>query len=646
MSKIRLAILIVGLAALLPASIDAATTFGDIVITVRSEPKGQATHGYAEYVFTVTNRSTERGHQVTLVLPQDASGPRYMDSIRSVSRTVQVEPQTTLQVALLHPDYPLIMGNGLKVIIDGREQEGGVPVSLASSSRMWHWGRRGRYVHKSSSSGEALLILVSQRVGEKFELVDRTAVKVGPSGRPGGRPGGPAGAPVIIGPGAPPAPGFPMPGAPPGSPGTVVTYGQPVRSEEQVSSWSPRWLSYSRYDGIVLTREELEGLSRGPAESQAVRTALFQYVEAGGTLLVLDPGPLSLPRSWKRSPATGNGLQSFQGGFGLCLQIDNRDTSKWPSSTWAEVARAWQGTAGPFQSQRTLTDANAGLPIIEDIGLPVRGLFVLMLLFTLAIGPGNLWLLARWKRRIWLLWTAPALSLLTCTLVFGYMILAEGWQGRTRLTGFTLLDETEQRATTLGRCAAYSPLTPGDGLHFSQDTEVTLQGVDSAGGSFLVCDIDLTRDQHLRRGWVSARVPAHFQLRRSEVKRLERLVVSQDAEGSFQATNQLGAAIRSLLLADENGKLYSTGMIPVGQSAVLPPVGKSLPVKSSIACRQLFGTAEWANLGPSATRPAEAFLAPRTYLAVLESSPFLEPSLAGAMVRPTDSYVLGLMAAE
>ena len=41
---------------------------------------------------------------------------------------------------------------------------------------------------------------------------------------------------------------------------------------------------------------------------------------------------------------------------------------------------------------------------------------------------------------------------------------------------------------------------------------------------------------------------------------------------------------------------------------------------------------------------AETLLTPRSYLAVVEGSPFLEQGLKGARVRLTDSVVLGLMA--
>ncbi len=144
--------------------------FGDIAVHVKSTPKNSALHGYSEYVFTLVNHSPERSHQVTLVMPQEAGWSRHEDTIRSVSRTVQVEPRTTLQVPLLHPDYPSLVGSGLKVIIDGKEQQDGVPVSF-SSRRGATWvsgyGRRARHYSKSPGENE-YLILVSQRVGETF----------------------------------------------------------------------------------------------------------------------------------------------------------------------------------------------------------------------------------------------------------------------------------------------------------------------------------------------------------------------------------------------------------------------------------------------------------------------------------------------
>src|SRR5205085_10307058 len=139
----------------------------------------------------------------------------------------------------------------------------------------------------------------------------------------------------------------------------------------------------------------------------------------------------------------------------------------------------------------------------------------LMLGFAVPIGPVNMIVLARKNRRLWLLWTVPAISLVTCLAVFGYMLAAEGWQGHRRVAALTRPDGPSHRATTLAWAGFYSPLTPGDGLHFSQDTEVAPQSATEfrygrRGGN--AHTLDWGQDQHLARGWVQPRVPAHFML--------------------------------------------------------------------------------------------------------------------------------------
>ena len=73
--------------------------------------------------------------------------------------------------------------------------------------------------------------------------------------------------------------------------------------------------------------------------------------------------------------------------------------------------------------------------------MPVKGLFVLVLLFTIGIGPVNIWVLSRYRKRIWLWWNVPAVSLLTCLAVFCYALLAEGWTPRGKIASLTVLDE-------------------------------------------------------------------------------------------------------------------------------------------------------------------------------------------------------------
>jgi hypothetical protein len=57
-----------------------------------------------------------------------------------------------------------------------------------------------------------------------------------------------------------------------------------------------------------------------------------------------------------------------------------------------------------------------------------------------------------------------------------------------------------------------------------------------------------------------------------------------------------------------------------------------------------FSNKDWALATREAYGHSAAFLGPRSYLAVVEGSPFLEQALRGAKERETESVVLGLMA--
>lgn len=669
---LRSAIFLFSLLALSSSVLAQSESYGEITVSIRSQPKGSTTHGYSEYVFSVTNRS-EKKHTVTLSFPREKPGGLNEDHLANVTRTIDVDEKSTTLVPLLYPDFPPLIGSDLQVMIDGRIQGRSIPLNVMASRGAHPTYRRGgfvAYTKKVTSGPNQPLLLVSSRASEKFrypepekELMGVPEPPGGPAGgggpakrKPGGVPRGGAESkpiPAVIAPAPPGPPGAVPPGGPPmppAKPFVPVSLENLQRSPEPVTNWSPRWLSYSRYDGIVLMQDEFEFLDRGSSDLQAIRMALVQYVEAGGCLLLLggdgndNPPTNAIPASWKRLQNNQFGFQVSQPGFGLFLQKSNRDATTWDNPAWIFLARCWMETEQPFMAQLNAEQVNSSLPIIDDIALPVRGLFLLMLLFSFTIGPLNIWLLSRWNRRIWLLWTVPLLSLLTCLSVFSYMIVSEGWKGRNRIYSFTLLDETEQRATTLGRSAVYSPLTPSDGLHFPADTEVNLLGRDGAVSS-AICEIDWTRDQHLTHGWVSARSPSQFQLRRSEIKRLERLPVSKEGNGTLMVTNQLGATIANLWLADDQGKIYTAEAVPVGQRVALTP-WKSPGKILNKTLRQMYQGGNWANVTNWNAEYDLGLVRPGTYLAVLDSSPFLEPSLRGSDVKPTPSVVLGMMARE
>ena len=292
-------------------------------------------------------------------------------------------------------------------------------------------------------------------------------------------------------------------------------------------------------------------------------------------------------------------------------------------------------------------DANRVFPVVEKLVVPVRGLFLLMLIFVIVIGPLNLFILSRRKRKIWLLWTVPAISLITCVAVSAYSILSEGWSGKARTAGLTILDESSHQATTIGWSAFYSPLTPGEGLHYGYETELTPQigsqysyNRSQAGHR----SVDWTEDQHLASGWVSARVPAHFRIRKSEVRR-ERITLNRGPGDSLSAVNGLGVDVRDLWLADRDGRIYSVKNLKAGSSAVmaLQPNAQAHGIVEEL--RLAFAGSDWFNL-PKWTHSPERLLMPGCYIAATDSSPFIEDGLKDVGSRKNESVIYGIMKAE
>jgi hypothetical protein len=401
-----------------------------------------------------------------------------------------------------------------------------------------------------------------------------------------------------------------------------------------VKSWSPSWLAYSGAAGIAVTADEL-------GSAPAVQAALEAYAECGGCLMV--QGAWTVPASWESHRKQFGDLTVYYPGFGVCF-VRRAGLGAWKPEQGRMLVEAWLHGELPWTQIRSIPEANRAFPIIGKPEVPVRGLFLVMLLFALAIGPVNLLLLGRLKRRIWLLWTVPLVSVATSAAVLGYMTVTEGWKGHVRSAGLTFLDEVAGRATTLGWTGIYTPVAPGDGLHFGYGTEVMphLAQDKSFYSHSNPRDMDWTYDQHLTRGWVAARVPAHFLLRKSEA-RPERLAVSRAADGTLTVTNSLGAEIRRVTMADRQGNVYTAGPVGPGESVVLVRDRSVPPLAAKPEALRSAFTQDWLEQIHAVAERPQDFLMPGCYMATLANTPFIENSLAQSIVHPGESVVYGLM---
>src|SRR5262249_21667085 len=104
-----------------------------IQIATDLELESIATHGYFEYIFTITNKA-KQSHKVTLTLPAEV-GRSYGDHFRAISRSVEVAPESTLRVSLYQPVSPPLGGTDVAVRIDDKLQSRTLPLNSRRDGR-------------------------------------------------------------------------------------------------------------------------------------------------------------------------------------------------------------------------------------------------------------------------------------------------------------------------------------------------------------------------------------------------------------------------------------------------------------------------------------------------------------------------------
>ncbi len=661
--------------------------YGEVSVYLIEEQKEQFSHGYIQYRFRVTNNDPSKPHRVTLSMP--GNHPYGNGVFQSLRRSVEVGPEATAIISLLQPTIPTIHpGSNLMVEIDGKKQEDNFPLINATGKRtVYPPSFRGGGTYSTfspGSTGITPLHLASQKVPATLDTLLTTAPPPGgyfltpPTPRPAVR--GPGSGPLPFmtksgspgGPGvAPPVPAMGIAGGPatitaypPGGTGTAIA--KSVKSSISIAQWSDNWLGYTAYDLVFVTLDELKELENGGAETRSILTALWRYVESGGTMVVLGKGSFSFPKAWKKSTEKApESLNWYSAGFGNCFHVENESRESWfvapkplPRGRMASASDPSEAPKGIYDLVReSIQDSNQvwnqsfntthfqnAFPVVDNLSVPVRGLFVLMILFAIVIGPVNLVLLSRWNKRIWLLWTVPAISFFFCLAILTYHLLAEGWFSKTRIAGITILDQTEQRATSLGLTGFYCPLNPGS-LRFSSLTELQIpqESHPVISGSAV---LDWTEDQNLARGWVLPRVPTYFSMRKSEDRR-ERLTVREEASGAVEAVNALGCDIRTLYLLSSRGQMLEASGIAAGASAKLTPSAHK-PGQGPYGLRKVFSSGSWFQgnrmfAGDQALSTMVGTLRPGTYLAIVESNPFLENGLKGSYERPSVSGIYGIL---
>ncbi len=583
----------------------AETTFGDIAVIPDPDESGKYFyHGYIEYRFHIANLSPTRAHEVELVVP-DRSYYVSGGTIRRITRQVNIMPGTTVIVSLFQ--LPMeITGTDAGVIVDGRSR-GTVVIPVARfNANTYSPSRYPRILMSRSIDSSAFM----ENIARHFP-----ATNMPYRGTSHGTYGGPS--------------------------STIISMDELVRSELDPPQWKDNWLAYSSFDGIVLTESDMQQMSI------AAKQAIIRYVECGGSLLV--GGALEIPRPWNQYPLqVAAGLKGYNVGFGQCIISSGISLNNLDKNQLQSIWLAWQKSREPWRLFLSPEQANASFPIVDKVSLPLRAIFILMTSFALAIGL-NFFILHRIKRPIWMLWTVPLLSGITAAVVIIYAFVSEGVTPTLRIEGLTLLDQYQHRATTIGLTGYYCPLTSGSGLHFGFDCELTTLFNREYGArrNRSSTTIDLSRDQHLASGWISARVPEYFMIRKSELRR-ERLEIKPAGSNSMAVVNGLGAEISKLWVADRNGEVFTAGApIPAGKQALLVPVaGKYALTNTLDQLGRIYAGQNWQVAAVCVSNQPAALPIAGSYTAFIDATPFIEKGLPNKAREKLRSVVVGFWGEE
>ncbi|MCP4345463.1 MAG: hypothetical protein GY795_08045 [Desulfobacterales bacterium] len=581
---------------LVPATCYSLTSerFGDIKIEYHVTSEEQSSHGYFDYRITITNYSQTASHQVAITFPRDAR--TYGNSIHSLSRSVTVSAGSTVTFSMLQPPLPLSYSNKTSVYIDGIFQKKFLKTPHSRHCDQYYRMKAPMCILVSASVNRDDLLIKLHDAGltpdlsKKSGYSEEEKIKL-------------------------------------------------VRSELPTESWSMNWLSYSRFDGIILKNTELKAV---PGH---VKSALFSYVKCGGNILVSDDYRISESQAHTKKDID-IGLTDYSPGFGKIIVLPGSDISEiteeqliYMNSIWEKSQTPWAG--GHPMHRNAEAWANKIFPIVQNIEINIKGFLMGMFVFVILVGPVNFIILARKKKKIWMLWTIPVISLLTCACVFLYAIFSEGLDSDIKTSGITILDQASHEATTLGMTAFYCRLTPGNGLRFSNRTELTpmvSRGSDRTGS---LRTVDWTTDQYFASGWVTSRVPAHFMVRKNETRR-ERVQISFPENGNPSAVNGLGAKIKKLWIADKQGRVFFGYNISAGSRAELKPTNMKPVSKTDNNLRNIY-TAFLTYKPENIETQVLDYLVPNTYITILDGCPFIEKGLADPDNLDLDAIVFGIL---
>lgn len=205
--------------------------------------------------------------------------------------------------------------------------------------------------------------------------------------------------------------------------------------------------SYLGYDVVVVPDaaifDELDGSARQAVEA---------FVATGGHLLI--GGEVRNAALFPMAKTPSAGTTSY--GFGRIFVSNGAPDDKLAVFRPQLLVNP-QGPVPDYE--RRYNQGSVKATLLPQATAPLGRFLFIITLFTLAIGPGSIWV-ARRRGPAALLVTIPATAFVTCAAIITYSLVADGFTVHASSYSYTLLDSKQHRVITEGLTAYYANLAP------------------------------------------------------------------------------------------------------------------------------------------------------------------------------------------
>jgi len=345
------------------------------------------------------------------------------------------------------------------------------------------------------------------------------------------------------------------------------------------------WLGLCGFNVIVATAEAW-------ASSRMDTGPVLDWVAMGGLCLIVGATPeeqqAAVRQIEERLPLIHHTDGTVWAGMGCIRFVREEEARQLPLSDRRMGVR------------RNVIDVRAGRdswypPLRVDDRPPFASVLVILISFSLLVGPLGWWYVVGKKKRPLVYYVvAPLASLSVVVAVIVADMVAQGFRPWAACVATELLDQRAQRRVTMSQFAVYCPSTMGRRLRGAPDELpgfLSLSQGDLRGGysPFGLGGLRVlyALDGPIYDGALPARAKAWYCTQRLRLAR-ERLEVWKE-NGRIHVENHLGAPLRNVVVAYE-GEYAAFERLAEGEGASADPMA---PAEAARRCRDV------ARTGPS-----------------------------------------------